>query len=818
MDPNPEKRPEEPPPLSPLAQRASRWRSLVLTARGLPLLFGLVAIGVIVKLQFFRDDKAARCPTDSKEVSELLVLTCQDEYLRGRDPKVGIFLADQLRQNMRFAEAKKLASELQDDPAVRADALVTLGKIARRESKLEEAVRLLNQAAELHANRSEWRNAARALMNAGYALDELQRYVAAVAARERAVHFAELARDNETLRDLHIGSANALASLGNGPAALAELRLAAPEGTAPRAVDLAFEADLHQRIGNHALAVKGFTKALATGKLTPVLTFQSHLNLAVSLAEMGDLRTAEQHLLSAKAVDTEGQWTSSISSIEALLAWRRGDLARADELLATSIGKVEEDEKDDKADLLEDRAQLAAERQEWVAAAQYAEESLRLVNEIRDEQPPLLFRSWITEQYRRSYELLFLALAHTNRAEDALVVLDAWQGQGAIDTFTPLGSNNPGEKSVDSLAKLVSVRDALRATSLGSNHSREALREKIAGKDLVAIVVVTLQQRAPGSDADKDEVWRLSSIAGRLQLDRLGQYSLLAPRFDRFMSEPLASREEAAALGALLIPPALAVRTDRVLHVLLDSRLQALPVAALRIGAQPLVALRPPLHILRPSEVECAPPLGTPSQVNVLADAGGDLKGASAEASSVAGYFKVPSLTKAQATLAALRRPAQVAHVGVHSSTGGRSKHRSDLDGVKPELGFAPNDAVLHMHDGDEHALEIATRGKAPALVVLSSCVSGISAGGTYSLASAYLVGGSSQVIATLRKIQDLAPSDDRTSAGLATRFFKRGGVDDPVRVLAAVQAELAGTDDPQWPQFAIYGRETCKVSRLPHK
>jgi hypothetical protein len=59
-------------------------------------------------------------------------------------------------------------------------------------------------------------------------------------------------------------------------------------------------------------------------------------------------------------------------------------------------------------------------------------------------------------------------------------------------------------------------------------------------------------------------------------------------------------------------------------------------------------------------------------------------------------------------------------------------------------------------------------------------------------------------VIATLR------PVDDKGTLELTSRFYEAGGADDPVRVLAKVQAELAQVGNKDWPDFAVFGNEVC--------
>ena len=60
-------------------------------------------------------------------------------------------------------------------------------------------------------------------------------------------------------------------------------------------------------------------------------------------------------------------------------------------------------------------------------------------------------------------------------------------------------------------------------------------------------------------------------------------------------------------------------------------------------------------------------------------------------------------------------------------------------------------------------------------------------------------------MIATLRPVLD-------TGAGqIAKLFYSRNGLEDPARKLAEVQAELARTENQDWPNFMLYGRDTCR-------
>ncbi len=72
-------------------------------------------------------------------------------------------------------------------------------------------------------------------------------------------------------------------------------------------------------------------------------------------------------------------------------------------------------------------------------------------------------------------------------------------------------------------------------------------------------------------------------------------------------------------------------------------------------------------------------------------------------------------------------------------------------------------------------------------------------------LAMAFLASGSHQVIATLRAVTD-AGAGEITSA-----FYRQSGVADPARVLAHIQAELAQTSNEDWPNFVLFGHDTCR-------
>jgi CHAT domain-containing protein len=241
----------------------------------------------------------------------------------------------------------------------------------------------------------------------------------------------------------------------------------------------------------------------------------------------------------------------------------------------------------------------------------------------------------------------------------------------------------------------------------------------------------------------------------------------------------------ADALGERLIPHEM-FRGASTLHIVLDEPLTRLPVAALRGSGKPLIAVRPVLRLLRfPGKGDgiCSPP-DTAGRATVLADGAGDLPGARQEAVKIAKLLDTTALVGKAATSAALlaAKSGSLLHVATHA-----------------------NPDSLRLYDRDASALEILEEHHAFSLVVLA----GSSTARSYkpeigSMATAFLAGGSSLVIATSSQV-----SDDG-AAEVMLRFYEEGGAADPIRKLAAIQAQLAKTTNKDWPNFVMFGSKPC--------
>jgi CHAT domain-containing protein len=228
-----------------------------------------------------------------------------------------------------------------------------------------------------------------------------------------------------------------------------------------------------------------------------------------------------------------------------------------------------------------------------------------------------------------------------------------------------------------------------------------------------------------------------------------------------------------------------------MLYVVLDAPLANLPVAALRRDGKPLIAARPVLRTPRlpaRASAACTTPRRTGS-ATVLADASGDLPGARGESEALAARLGTNAHLGAAATSAALfaARLAPVLHVAVHSD-------------------FDTGGGVLRLYDRSVSAVEISAARLGPPLVVLSASSTARSADPELagSLPAAFLASGSSHVVATLRPVTDTGAHE------LTGRFYREGGLEDPVRTLAAIQAQLAESERTDWPHFAIFGHPTA--------
>jgi hypothetical protein len=313
--------------------------------------------------------------------------------------------------------------------------------------------------------------------------------------------------------------------------------------------------------------------------------------------------------------------------------------------------------------------------------------------------------------------------------------------------------------------------------------NRDSVLGTMRGIDLLALIVAN------------GEVWRLTANHGPPRLSQIATLADIQERVDDFRGHPTKA-ELASSLGELLLPADAFRKTGEVLHVLVDGQLGGLPVAALRRGGIPLIAMRPIVRVLRLPETRCVHVTRSGPAI-VLAVPDAKLPNAAAEAEQVAELLHTTAEIGAGATRDALRAAAHAAvlHVAAHGKIG--------TDG-----------AAIVLADGDISALEISAIRIAPSLAVLSACDAATSDGPELagSLAAGFLGAGSQHVVATLRPVTDAGARE------ITTRFYRRGGVADPARALAVVQAALVNTDNIDWPYFTVFGPDVCLDGAPDHR
>jgi hypothetical protein len=479
-------------------------------------------------------------------------------------------------------------------------------------------------------------------------------------------------------------------------------------------------------------------------------------------------------------LDVENEKVIQRTAIAARIAYRRGDPVLAASLNAQVYPRI--DDADDRIEVAVMQARIALGSGELAQAADWARRGIDDVENIRGSESVLELRSPVLSSRRRPYELLFVALARAGRFEDAVTVLDQWQGRTLLDALAAPGprSNGPGDGLVGVARRVANLGTWLPAVSTappGKAGDRRAVLETLRTTDLLALVVA------------EHDVWRVTASQGRLDIAALGPLSRLQDRLDRFRAAPT-DPALAAELGELFLPDATIRTTPAALHVLLDGPLAALPVVALRRAGRPLIAARPVVRVFRIPAVPCVV-TGARTRVSVIADPGSDLPDARQEAGELAAMrgLEIAPAVGAQATSAALFAAARsdVLHVAMHAA-------------------IEAGGGALELHDREVLGLEISARKLGPSLVVLSACGSAsaddVELAG--SLAMAFLAAGSAQVVATLR------PVTDTGARQLTRRFYAAGGVTDPVRALASIQTELATTADTDWPSFAVFGHDVC--------
>jgi tetratricopeptide (TPR) repeat protein len=730
------------------------------------------------------------------DINRALVV-CREEYLATNDPWTGARLANIWRRSRNFTDAQALATNLLATPA-RSDALQVLGKIDVSEHRNDKGRAELETARELHvAERRHRAIAADDQALAGILRDE-KRYAEALRSLDTCITESREAEDRVVEGYCHVSAGMVLSEIGYYAGAQEEFDLAEPLLVLDRdRADLEIERgtlDLRNGLGPQRLmhimaAVAEFKLAIrhASAASLTIVQRKAELNLAYALAELGasdPSQTAEAsaHLEIARQLDLGGSDADERTMLQARIAYRRHNYTLAGTLNAAVFDRLHEDDDDYRLRVAVLQAEIGLATGSLDDAIAWAQRGVDITEAIRGVRSAIELRPWILSARREPYELLFTALAGAHRVEDAVLAFDHWQGRTLLDQLargeaTPPATLRLAAMHADSLSRLVPALSLAPVVKLAS---RSELTAALQDADAIALFVAS------------EQVWRISALHGRLDVVGLGPLTALLPLINEFRAHPTRV-ELGEALGEKLLGREPFRRTDETLFVVLDGgsggELAGLPVAALRVNGEPLIALRPIVHPARLSALGCVPAV-TPRRSLAVADAHGNLADARDEAIELGKTHGFTAMIGPMATSTALftAGPNDQLHLAVHAVV-------------------QPSGGALDLYDRPVSALEISNHRDSPALVFLAACSSAASNDSerATSLATAFLASGSSQVIATLR------PVHDSGAAQIARSFYARNGSRDPARKLAEVQATLAKTGNQDWPNFMLYGHDTCR-------
>jgi hypothetical protein len=536
------------------------------------------------------------------------------------------------------------------------------------------------------------------------------------------------------------------------------------------------------------LAVADFKQAIkhASAASLTLMQRKAELNLVYALAELSAIepaRTTEAtaHLEAARQLDRDDSDVDERTMLEARIAFHRNNYALASTLNNAVFDRLKDDD-DHQLRVAVMQAEIGLATGSLGDAITWAQRGVDITEAMRGANSAIELRPWILSARREPYELLFTALARAQRVEDAVLAFDHWQGRTLLDQLarsevTPPATLRLAAMRADAVSRFVPALSLAPVVRLAT---RSQLLAALHDADAIALFV-----------AD-DQVWRISAHHGQLDVVSLGPLAALLPAINQFRAHP--TRVDLGnELGAKLLGRDPFRRTDETLFVVLDGgtggELAGLPVAALRVDGEPLIALRPIVHPARLSALGCVPEVA-PRRSLVIADAHGSLDDAREEAIELGKSYGFTMAIGPTATSTALFTAGadDHLHIAVHATV-------------------QPNGGSLDLYDRPVSALEISGHRGGPALVFLAACSSAAANDSerATSLATAFLASGSSQVIATLRPVLDAG------AAQIAKLFYSRNGPEDPARRLASVQAALAKTENQDWPNFMLYGHDTCR-------
>ena len=563
-----------------------------------------------------------------------------------------------------------------------------------------------------------------------------------------------------------------------------------------RARFLANDGVLLRAEGRPRLGALRLEQAIGTGCDDHRVLRSAHLDLVEAYLEAGRVDDAEHHLRAAWTHAEPQASRTALLHYQAAVDLARGRLDAAEKAAAEAVAG---DPVPEWAWELEHvRGRIAEARGDRVAAESAYTRSIDHVETMRRALGLGELKAWLLDDKRRPFESLFLLRARAGRARDALATAERAQARTLLDTLIQAagaGTGAPAAKTVETAAdRLEALQALMPAMSASPVAALLPLPRVLAGfGDRHALAYFTAGE----------EVWLSTVSHGAVQAWPLAKPAAAIRAF----AEDFAARPEDAGLAAsfadLLLPTGALPPPGATIYIVADGALAQVPFGALRIPPNHraqrgrylvedhALVYVPSLTALVAIESRKAAALSPPV---VLADAGGDLPGAAAEALAVARAASALVRTASRATTRELDAAAHATllHLATHG-------------------GLGPRGPWLALADRRVGAGDIVTRRIAPRLVVLGSCAAAARERREMwgSLAAAFLAAGSRAVVASTGSV------DDEAARRFLLRFYAAGGAADPAIGLARAQraAIAAGEPASSWAPFALYGQAVSPAS-----
>jgi hypothetical protein len=534
---------------------------------------------------------------------------------------------------------------------------------------------------------------------------------------------------------------------------------------------------------NFGVATAGFRDAIAYAKRDRNVGLEhgNRINLIIAELGRGDVQAAAREL----ALDVLPE-TATINN-RASNAWAASKVALASGRAAAAVAAVDR--------VLAEappvwRWMLQTRRGEalyamgnTIEAERAFADAIATIEAQRAEVDIDELKARVTTERREPFELLFGLQARRGDATAALATAQSATARAIVDGLVAREAGQLATADVIDAASqrihaVLEVDRALRRSPTSIPIAPGDLLRRVGKRDVLSYFVAG------------DRVWLIAINDGSAKLHELaiGRRELAAA-ISAWVRD-LDAVEPARMLGDALLPREALPVEGSTIYIAPDGPLHGVPFAALIVDDRRLIE-RDPIAMI-PSVAamiaQDAQRLADGPAV-VVGDPTGDLPGARAEASAVAAAMPdVSPLLGADATIRVVvdrARSARLLHVAAHA----------DIDGFQPSLRLA---------DGPITAGMIIDGGVAPALVILTSCVSAVAPGDDDwgALASSFLAAGSSSVIASLWSIDDAIVRDD------VTRLYQLD-LRAPARALADVQRQAirAGRRVTTWAAYVVFGR-----------